>query len=119
MSYIRFGESPDSLYVFGSSTGVEFMRGASGSDFIIPHEDWERAVLEWLDLEETAGPVSITEEWRDGSYKVVLRYQEHEVEMWMVTWCYIIDRYRFDDRFKYMRWRDIGRMIVKRLIRKS
>ena len=108
MSYIRFGSSPDNLYIFGNGTTIEWWRPGPET-FHVPNETFyglcEKYVREGEETTEYGG-ASIIEEFRDGRFRTVFSYEDNEVEMWDVTWAYIIDRFRYD----YWKELDEGRV---------
>lgn len=126
MSYIRSGSNPECLYIFGSKSGLEIYGGDArkGENYfhLIPQETWNGLCRQFVEFYDDAifKGASITEEKVGDHFKHILRYEDWSIEMWEVTWYYIVDRYRDEQRkedakiinrirwklqFQWYRWR--------------
>lgn len=104
MSYIRACSSPEGLYVFPALTGDVHILGKNGHTYgKVPQLEWDRFCKGYVKYYEdyTRGPLSIKSEYRGEDNKMILRYRDlsndpeldFEVEMWEVTWFYIVRTY--------------------------
>lgn len=110
MSYIRSLSNPEGLYIFGSKSGVEIYgpwKEDNSHFHLVPYEVWDgfcsEFVKEYDDELEYMGMSITYEKRKDGSdFKYYLKYEDWELEMWAVTWDYIISRYHDE----YLLWRN-------------
>lgn len=97
MSYIRCLSNPEGLYIYGSSAGLEICFPAvdNRKTIICNNSDFEKFVRKWdsegMPDEFSYKEFSIVEENRgSGEFKQYLKIGNEEIEMWHVTWMYIV-----------------------------
>jgi len=93
MSYIRCLSNPEGLYVYENAGGLVFcmpypQKGvtcntANFHEFIKRYDENNWDDFEWNDF-------SVKEENRNGDYKIYLKIDGIEFELWYVTWAHIV-----------------------------
>jgi hypothetical protein len=95
MSFIRCLSNPEGLYVFGSSRGIEFWTSLNPiTDIVCDTQDFYEFVRQWFEFcedEFSYKNLVYKYEKRLDDFKVYLKVDNNEIEMWYVTWMYIVN----------------------------
>jgi len=114
MSYIRSGSNPECLYIYGAKDGVWIHGGNAQKpkelpryDYRVDQFDWDGLCKKFVDDDSVVvgglttgehfkfGPLELDYKCvRPGEWRQVLSHSDGwEIEMWDVTWAYIVRRF--------------------------
>jgi hypothetical protein len=108
MSYISPSSNPDRLYAYEGVHGVHLSKGA-GETYILPSSVFHRLLKLWYSRDTGTvlfkGAI-VKELLIEDRFRIVLSYKEWSIDLWPVTWHYLVLYHFVSRRFNNLRyWR--------------